>query len=323
MRLAALLAFTCNVAIASFASASCTLEAISVIPTLPFAGYEIVAADINARRANLIVDTGASSTNIKISAASRLGVSLHPRDPANQGIGGNERTWRGYAGTLRLSQLVLHNQAVGGTLAQTDPQIDGLLGMDILTSYDIDIDFTGRHIILFEPAGSCSTPTVAIAAPLYSAPLVYIRNDALAEVSVLVEGKPIRALIDSGSPTTAIFRRAAARLDIDLTRFNAPQHHESRGVGPRPIRTFTQTLPSITIGTLTLPGVQAEILDQAGFGIDRIYTGSRLPDDDDGRAGGEQMILGADILQRVHVWISHSSHRLIMQYPPKASAVPK
>ncbi len=308
---------------ASPAHATCALNASAVIPTLFFAGHYILAADINGRRANLIADTGATTTSLETSSASRLGVSLDRRDRDSQGIGGGEHAYRGFARTLRISQLVLHGRFVGGTDAPADPQVDGLLGMDLLTSYDIDLDFAGQHILLFEATGGCRTPTVALARPLYSAPLAYIRADALAEVDVLIDGRRIRALIDSGSPTSVLFRQAATRLRLDLAGFDGPDHHESRGVGPKRIRSFTQVLPRIAIGNFALRGLSVEILDQPGFAVNRLHAGSLLADDDDGQVGAEQMILGADFLAKVHVWISHSSRRLIMQYPPQASDLPE
>ncbi len=311
------------VCLANPPAAACTLNAAAIIPTLFFAGHYILAADINGKRANLIADTGATTTNLETSSAPRLGVLLNRRNRDNQGIGGSEPVYSGFTDTLRISQLILHGRFVGGTDAPADPQIDGLLGMDLLTSYDIDLDFIGQHIILFDPSGACYTPTVALARPLYSAPLAYIRNDALAEVDVLIDGKRIRALIDSGSPTSVLFRQAARHLRLDLARFNGPDHHESRGVGPKRIRSFTQVFPSIAIGNFALQGLAVEVLDQPGFAINRVHTGYLLADDDDGQVGAEQMILGVDFLDKVHVWISHSSHRLIMQYPARASDLPK
>ena len=305
------------------ARAACTLDAVAVLPTVAYKGHYVVAADINGKRANLIADTGATTTNLKIASAPRLGVSLSRRDRDNQGIGGGEHAYRGFAATLRLSQLILHGKFVGGTGSLADPQIDGLLGMDLLTQYDIDLDLIGQHIILFEPSGACSTPTVAMPGPLYSAPLAKIRDDALPEAEVLVDGKHVRALLDSGSPTSVLFRNAASQLGLDLTQFNGPDHHNSRGVGPNRIRSFTTVLPRIRIGSFILRNFPVEVLDQPGFAIDRSRTGSLLVDDDDGRVGGEQLILGADFLQSVHVWISHASHRLIMQFPPRPSELPK
>ena len=290
---------------------------------MPYAGHQVLAADVNGKRANLIADTGAATTSLALSSAPRLGVSLSLRRGDVQGIGGGEHAYEGVAGTLRISQLVLHGRFVGGIGSLPDAQVDGVLGMDVLTSYDIDLDFTGQHILLFDPAGGCGVPTVALAPPLYSARLVSIKNDALAEVDVTIDGKRVRALIDSGSPSSVLFRRAASLLDLDLSRFNGPEHHEDRGLGPKRIRSFTQVFASIAVGSFDLRGLVVEVLDQPDFGFNRIHTGSLLADDDDGQIGGEQMVLGLDFLSRVHAWISHSSHRLIMQYPPRASEMPK
>ncbi len=309
--------------LAAPAAATCTLSAAAVIPTVSFARHYVLAADVNGKRANLIADTGATTTNLTTAAAPRLGVSLNRRGRDNEGIGGGEPAFRGFAATLRISQLILHGQFVGGTAVLADPQIDGVLGMDILSTYDIDLDFVGQHILLFEPASGCGGPAAALARPLYSAHLAYIRNDALAEVDVFIEGMRVRALIDSGSPTSVLFRRSASLLNLDLARFRGPDHHESRGIGPHIVRSFTQMFPSITIGDFALRGLPVEVLDQQDFGFNRVHTGSVLADDDDGLPGAEQMILGADFLEKVHVWISHSSHLLIMQYPPRPSEIPK
>ena len=305
------------------AAADCTLEAVAIIPTIRFEGHDILAADINGRRANLIADTGASTTNIETASAQRLGLTLSLRSRDNQGIGGSEHAYRAFASKFRVSQLNLDGQFLGGTDAARDPQIDGLLGMDVLAPYDIDFDAIGQHIILFEKSRSCRGVAVAIARPLYSAPLAYMRDDALAEVDVLVDGKRVRALIDSGSPSSVLFRKAARLLNLDLAAFDSPGHHESRGVGPSKVKSFSHLFPSIGIGDFTLENMPIEVLDQPGFAINRLHIGSLLPDDDDGLPGAEQMILGADFLQKVHVWISHSWHRLVMQYPPRASALPQ
>jgi len=62
--------------------------------------------------------------------------------------------------------------------------------------------------------------------------------------------------------------------------------------------------PPIQLGDLTLSHLPVTIADQA-------------------RLGDTGVVLGYDFISRVHVWISHSSRTLIMQYPPSATpAVP-
>jgi hypothetical protein len=41
--------------------------------------------------------------------------------------------------------------------------------------------------------------------------------------------------------------------------------------------------------------------------------------DQEGPIGGPELLLGLPLMNRIHMWISHSSNTLIMQYPPSSS----
>jgi hypothetical protein len=59
-------------------------------------------------------------------------------------------------------------------------------------------------------------------------------------------------------------------------------------------------MQAITIGDVTLNHLPVAIMD------------TRSDDDTD-------MLLGLDFLSRVHVWLSFSSHTVVMQYPARPS----
>ena len=52
---------------------------------------------------------------------------------------------------------------------------------------------------------------------------------------------------------------------------------------------------------------------------DLVFANMRMDVLDDASGDDTDMLLGADFQAKVHLWISYSSHTLIMQYPPKAS----
>jgi predicted aspartyl protease len=58
-------------------------------------------------------------------------------------------------------------------------------------------------------------------------------------------------------------------------------------------------LESVTIGDLIVKNMPVAVTDQ--------------------RLGDVDMLLGLPFTRQVHVWISNSSHTLIMQYPPAPS----
>jgi predicted aspartyl protease len=308
------------------AHATCTLGAVAVLPVRMQHGSIVMQVDINGQQANLILDTGAFATVLTPEAASRLGVRMAQLDSDTQGVGGVQHTYRGTAAHMRVGNMKADGMELAGSqmLAASGPGgVDGLFGMNMMAAYDIDLDLAGQHAILFEADGNCRTPTVALAQPLYDVPLVSITHNRQADIDIVINGKPLRAVVDSGASSTTMFRQAASRLGVDMRALHGPGHHEGRGIGPRPVAAMTHVFETVSIGNLTIHNMPIEVIDQANTGINRVHVGSLLEDPSDGEAGGEDMLLGADFMQKVHVWISHSSQRMIMQYPPQLSVLPK
>ena len=195
--------------------------------------------------------------------------------------------------------------------------------MNMMAAYDVDLDLVGRHAIIFEADGDCHKPAVALAPPLYDVRLIHVDNNRMAEVDIGVDGRTVRAEIDTGSPHTVMFRAAAYRLGLDVSGLHAAGHQMIGGVGPRKVAAFTHVFGKVVIGDLTINNMPVDIIDQAVVSSKRAHIGSLLTDDSDGEGGGEDMLIGADLMQKVHLWISHSSQHLIMQYPAQASVLPK
>lgn len=308
------------------AQATCTLGALAVLPTVSQNGHLLVDVDVNGQQARLIFDTGAFALLFDRPAAERLGIRLARIEGDMHGVGGYRHIYTGSASRLRVGKMQADGIMVGaqdGLLSANSAGYDGLFGMNMMAHADIDIDVPGQHVIIYQPSGNCREPAVALADPLYDAPLVSIVNDLVAEVDLSIGGRGLRAIVDLGASRTVIFRHAARRLGVDLAGFSGSSSYLSHGIGPFPVHTFTHVFPTVKIGGLEFHNMPIEVIDQEAPGEHNVHTGSRLVDVSDGEAGGEDMLLGLDFMRKVHVWISHSSHRLIMQYPPLASKLPQ
>ncbi len=66
------------------------------------------------------------------------------------------------------------------------------------------------------------------------------------------------------------------------------------------ILSYRHILDRLEIGDATVLNLPVQVADQP-------------------RIGDVDMLLGADFLERVHIWISHSSHTLVIQSPPLIS----
>ncbi len=305
---------------------ACTLGAVAVLPVSTQGKHFYSDVQINGKPAHFIIDTGSFTTMLDVHSAQSLGVAANRLNFDAVGIGGTQHLYQGRASRMRIGGMNADGMNLG--ISQIGMKTDatdasGLFGMNLMAAYDLDLDVAFGHMIMYEADGDCRKPTVALAQPLYMAQLEPIENNRQIAVIVDVEGHPVKAMIDTGASVTVMYRKQASRLGVDLSPLHAPGHSFSHGVGPLPVATMKHVFHTVSIGDLQFNNMPVVIIDQANDEPDRKVTGSRIggPGDADA-ANQEQMLLGADFIQKVHVWVSHSSHKLIMQYPPQASVLP-
>lgn len=133
-------------------TASCGLGARTTLAVELRGQLPVVRVVINDRSADLIIDTGATTTVLNQAAASVLG--LRPiagpglRYTTVQGAG---QATRASIATLQLADLTLSDVAVAVTSATPE---DGVLGLDVLSQYDLDVNLAQGQIVLHE-GGLC------------------------------------------------------------------------------------------------------------------------------------------------------------------------
>src|SRR5579864_850434 len=164
-------------------------------------GTPLVTVFANGAPLFLILDTGAQRTVITPAAAERI-AGEPPRVEFQRGI-------NGIAGALPAREIKLRSYRIGGviipwdriTVAQiaTPPifttPLDGVLGADALSAFDIDLDLPHHQITLYE-RGRCGSPN-------WSGEYVKIeaghsRGDHLF-FPVLLDNLPITGIIDTGA----------------------------------------------------------------------------------------------------------------------------
>jgi predicted aspartyl protease len=300
------------------ANGACTMGVAADLPLTSDHRSYVADVGINGRSAHMLVDTGSFFSVLAQTSAKRLGlhaesenvqstgvyVVSHRGDYYLEGLGAG---WRasgvttasnvqiGGANGSRFEFLIVDQSAI-------PTGVDGLLGMNIIARYDDDLDLAHRHLRLVQTQGDCHVPV----SPLGSASItVKLLDDKLQSpiITVSINGIALRAGIDTGSKTSIIFRSAAERIGLPAAQLLASQKEVVQGVGPQPVRgAITRLQLPIEIGDLSIDGLPIEIADQP-------------------RVGGADMLLGYEFVTLVHLWISHSSNTLIMQYPAQPTPI--
>jgi predicted aspartyl protease len=179
----------------------------------------IVILLANGKPVTLLLDTGAASTILTPATAQRIGAQP-PRIEFQRPVGGFG------GGTLRTNEVELRSFSVNGVVipwrrllvaSVNSPStflgpLDGVLGADVLSSFDVDLDLPHHRMVL------CRRQSCPGATPAWSEPYATIatgrsRSDHLF-FPVQLDGRRIDALFDSGAQLSVLFAGAARAFGV-------------------------------------------------------------------------------------------------------------
>lgn len=265
----------------------------------------ITPVRLNGTDMNMLVDTGSEFTVVRQATAKRLKLSSTRLQSRLYGVGGSRFAAVFQAKTFEMGKLHGNNldMLVSDFTDLPSGGVDGILGMDFLSQYDLDLDMPDKKIGLFKAVSGCHSVSAALEEPLYTQPMYWRDNDEAppsAAVQVGIGSRHLLALIDSGADTTALFRNVKRRAGLTAADLANDRQSYTIGVGPHAVATVKHTMEALTIGDITVSHLPVTVMDE------------RSDDEID-------MLLGRDFLSRVHLWLSFSSRTIVMQFPPKSS----
>ena len=281
-------------------SAACSVRQLAVVP-LDLAGtIVLVPVMVNGVPGRFILDTGAAQTVVTPDAVSHFGLALDEwTSTTMQGVGGIERRRNADPRSVTIGGVALHRRSVAqdatlrvATLPRSVVgawQIDGLLGRDFLSLFDLDVNFPGRTLTLYDVRG-CAGRFLPWTADYLSVPVENPAESALV-VPVELDGVPLRALLDTGASRSLIAAPGMARLGLGLERLQNDQHQVVSGMGPHTVTMWQHRFQQLRIG--------AETFAQPLFLVAPIEV---QPISD--------LLLGADWLKGRDIWISYATHQL-------------
>jgi predicted aspartyl protease len=283
----------------------CELNAAIDLPVTTAHRAFLTDITIDGGDAHVEIDTGSFENLLSAETASRLKMYQQ----ALYGV-----TARGIGGSRNVSLAVSHSVTVGTAQAKKigfltvanwswGPDVDGLLGMPFMVPYDDDLDLASGHLRLIETHGDCSGALPPFVGSVYAADLEKPAQSDTPVVTVAIRGIKLKAAIDTGAATSVLFRSAARQLALPVDRLMSETKARIGGIGPYQ--------PRAAYGWLRLP---VEI-----GGLDISNLPFAIADENSG--DGTDMLLGYDFVTTVHVWISHSSHRVLMEYPPHPTPI--
>ncbi len=284
----------------------CSLVWHSTIPVLMREGHATVPVQLEGQVVGMMIDTGAADSMITPQAAAQLGlrpIKDYPRSAMVGGVDGGaffeiDQVHTMVLGGVTYRNIAVWQSALNGRLGRpSEEPVAGIIGADLLAHYDVALDEPGSTLRLYTAPSGCGriAPPDAATNPTRwtTVPFELGDGDALL-VQVMVNGQPIRAMLDTGAGGTLLNPAVARRIGL-ATAGNALR---IGGIGEDSLSGTRQRAASLSIGGVTLKDVPLLVATQDVPGL-----------------RGADMLLGASLLTHVPVMISYRSHTLWLKAP--------
>lgn len=172
--------------------------------------------------------------------------------------------------------------------------LDGTLAVDVLSAYDVELDFFNGKLNLFLQ-DHCPGQVVYWTQQPYASVLMRIDRNGHMSFPVTLDGKPEGVIIDTGSTTSVMSLDAARDLfgwNTDTEQLKAVNDDDSpeKRVYRYPFKTLT--FDGITINNPDITLVPDTLSKWHGHGSD--------------------IIIGVNTLRQLHVYIAYSEKRLYL-----------
>jgi Aspartyl protease len=282
--------------------AACSVDARATVPLGVADNVLTVPVDVNGITATFVLDTGAQRSLVSVEAVQRLGLA---RDPwvgtTMSGIGGIDRRPNADPRSLSLGGVTLvrrtlsrDNSLTVGILPRThagNRNIDGLLGRDFLSVFDLDLDLPDARLTIFQ-VHDCAGRFLPWQGGYTSVPVAMPAEQALV-VPVTLDGMPLRALLDTGSGASLLARPGMFRLGLQPSGLAGDPASEINGLGPRSVVMHLHRFRSLQIGQQV---IEAPSLWVAPIRLSPIVD----------------MLLGVDWLVGRRIWISFVTRQIFV-----------
>jgi predicted aspartyl protease len=244
----------------------------------------------------LVLDTGAQRTVLTPAAAKRIGAKT-PRVEFQRGL-------RGISGGLPTREVELHSFAVGHaaipwhrvTVAAivTPPvfstALDGVLGADVFSSFDIDLDLPRHRMVLYEK-GACPGPNW---------PGRYAEISTGRSLSdhlffpVQLDRHRLTAIVDTGAQRTTLSTTIARAIGVTEAVLAGDRSTKTKGSAGEALNSHLHRFNKLDVGGIVVRNPEI------------VVTDLRVRDVD--------LILGIDFIRSRKLWLSYASFRIFLSY---------
>lgn len=295
------------------------LQQIMSIPITVKNNRILVPVTLNGTEQMFLLDTAGAMSQVKPSLARELNLPTEESGVKLLDLYGNASV------KIAKVALIVGRLQDSNALLQVAPNdfgdgsYVGILAADYLARFDVEIDPVGGKLNYFSP-DHCPGKVVYWETPAIAVVPFRVRNSHIM-VSATLNGKDVRAIIDTGASTTLLRADEAKRL-FDIT-IDTPGNTDVETLpgGQKQFRRVFQSLglEGIAVGN---PGVTV-IPDLVGKNDPNndFVTGTRVQRVNDTDRTDPPLIIGMNVLGRLRTYIAFKEGKLYVT-PPTRPATP-
>jgi predicted aspartyl protease len=310
IRCIVVLAVLCGISPGAAQAADCgSLQIVNSVQMTPIdGGSDLVPLQINGADQMFIFDTGGATTMITREAAEKLKLRIQPTYMETINVAGGGTADRAFIDQFQLGRL--HGKDMKFPIAPFKG-IDGVLSLNFMLPYDVDVDF-GTDMLNFFSQDHCpggvlywKADTVAV--------MPFSIEDSHIEVPVTLDGNPLRAVIDTGATNTTL-RMDLARSQYKLTMGDAASPEIERAADDHGPKAYAHIFQTLAFGPIEVKHPRVIVLEDV-WKRDAAFsplTGDRTKTDKDVVTLLPEVLIGMNVLRKLHVYIAFKERKLYL-----------
>jgi predicted aspartyl protease len=303
----AIVAFIPSLMLSLSASADCRLLQLAELPVNASHNRPLIGGEIDGQGVKILVDTGGQTSLVTRATANRLKLKqISISGASGRGVGGQVQVYSTSLKQLTLDKFSVHNLTMPVAI-EGHRNFDMILGEDFFSQFTVEFDLAHGVIRLFDPKG-CRAEQLGYwsktdsLADLASSPKDSIRI----ETTVLLNGRAVRAVLDTGATVSVISRTTAAGLGMSV---DGKASMPALGIGRDAVDSWVGVFDSFTIGDETIRNAPLLIVDMKKHN-EVVTTRSRIPQSVD----MPSMLIGADFFLAHRVLIYGAGRKMVFTY---------
>ena len=230
------------VSVTDVAHAACTVQERGSLPFGATGGGILVPVLVNGIEAVFVLDTGAERSLVTPDAVRRLGLALDEWvSTTTRGVGGIVERPNAKPRSLTLGGVPLRRRTLNRDTSLTvgllqtasgdGRPVDGLLGRDFLSLFDLYLDMQKRRLILYDVQG-CTGRFLPWTGN-YAGLMAEMPMGSALVLPITLDGRRLRALLDTGATSSVIVSPGMYRLGLTPASMAQDPAGAAHGIGPQ------------------------------------------------------------------------------------------